>query len=209
MGLNLDINLIIILAVSLISIIGFSRPTIIYRLQFNAWQIVNRHEYYRMLSYGLVHGSWMHLLINMFVLYSFGEAVLYYFKAAFDTGSAIRFLILFVSALVVSTLMTLLKEKDNPQYNAVGASGAVSAVVFSSILFAPYNPILFFGIIPIPGIIFGILYLVYSKYMAGKNVDNIGHDAHYYGALYGLIFPILYEPSLAIHFFNRLMSFNF
>ncbi|MGQ1890285.1 rhomboid family intramembrane serine protease [Thermophagus sp. OGC60D27] len=209
MNLSLNINLIIIIVVSLISIAGFSRPVIVDRLRFNAWQIINRNEYYRMLSYGLVHGSWMHLLINMFVLYSFGEAVLYYFKAAFVTGAAIRYLILFVSALGISTLATLIKEKDNPHYNAVGASGAVSAVVFSSILFAPYNPILFFGIIPVPGIIFGVLYLIYSKSMAGKNLDNIGHDAHYYGALYGLIFPILYEPSLAIHFFNRLMSFNF
>lgn len=209
MNLSLSINLIIIIAISVVSIIGFGRPIIVYRLQFNAWQIIHRKEYYRILSYGFVHGNWMHLLINMFVLYSFGEAVLYYFKAAYITGSAIRYLILFVSALVISTLVTLKKEKDNPNYNAVGASGAVSAVVFASILFAPYNPILFFGIIPVPGIIFGILYLVYSKYMAGKNIDNIGHDAHYYGALYGLIFPILYEPKLAIHFINQLLSFNF
>jgi membrane associated rhomboid family serine protease len=207
--MQLDINLIIILVISAVSIFSFSRPDILDKLKFNAWQIVHRKEYYRVVSYGLVHGSWMHLLINMFVLWSFGQAVLYYFDMAFDGGTVIRYLILFVSAIVVSTLSTLNKEKNNPHYNAVGASGAVSAVVFTSILFAPYNPILLFGIIPIPGIVFGVLYIIYSKYMAGRNADNIGHDAHYYGAIYGLIFPLFYEPKLALHFFNELISFNF
>jgi membrane associated rhomboid family serine protease len=205
----MDINIIIIIVISAISILAFNRPEITGKLQFNAWQIVHRKEYYRIVSYGLVHGSWMHLFINMFVLFSFGRAVLYYFDQAFDEGTVIRYILLFVSAIAVSTISTLGKEKNNPHYNAVGASGAVSAVVFTSILFNPYNPILLFGIIPIPGIVFGVLYIIYSKYMAGKNVDNIGHDAHYYGAIYGLIFPILYEPKLAIHFFNQLMSFNF
>ncbi|WP_462317440.1 rhomboid family intramembrane serine protease [Marinilabilia sp.] len=207
--MDLDINIILIIIISAISIFAFSRPEIMGKLQFNAWQIVHRKEIHRMFTYGLVHGSWIHLLINMFVLFSFGRAVLYYFGQAFDGGATIRYLILFVSAIIVSTIATLNKEKDNPHYNAVGASGAVSAVVFTSILFDPYNPILLFGIIPIPGIIFGVLYIIYSKYMAGKNVDNIGHDAHYHGAIYGLFFPLLYEPKLAIHFFNQLTSFNF
>lgn len=207
--MQLDINLIIILVISAVSIFSFSRPDILDKLKFNAWQIVHKKEYYRVLSYGLVHGSWMHLLINMFVLFSFGQAVLYYFDMNFEGGTVIRYLILFVSAIVVSTLSTLNKERNNPHYNAVGASGAVSAVVFTSILFDPYNPILLFGIIPIPGIIFGVLYIIYSKYMAGRNVDNIGHDAHYYGAIFGLIFPLFYKPKLALDFFNELISFNF
>ncbi|MFO7999657.1 MAG: rhomboid family intramembrane serine protease [Marinilabilia sp.] len=204
----MDINIIIIIAISAVSIYAFSNPAVMGKLQFNAWQIIHRREIHRMVSYGLVHGSWIHLLINMFVLYSFGRAVLFYFDQAFAGGATIRYLILFISAIVISTIATLNKEKDNPHYNAVGASGAVSAVVFTSILFNPYNPIYLFGIIPIPGIVFGVLYIIYSKYMSGRNVDNIGHDAHYYGALYGLLFPVLYEPSLAIHFFNKLMSFN-
>lgn len=204
----MDINLVIIIIISGISIFAFSRPDILGKLQFNAWQIVHRKEIYRIFSYGLVHGSWIHLLINMFVLFSFGRVVLHYFDQTFTSGTEIRYLILFVSAIIVSTIPTLKKEKDNPHYNAVGASGAVSAVVFTSILFTPYTPVYLFGIIPIPGIIFGVLYIIYSKYMAGKNVDNIGHDAHYYGALYGLIFPILYKPQLAINFFHKLLDFN-
>ncbi|WP_234408417.1 rhomboid family intramembrane serine protease [Marinilabilia salmonicolor] len=145
--MQLDINTILIIIISAISIFAFSRPEILDKLKFNAWQVVHRKEYHRILSYGLVHGSWMHLLINMFVLWSFGRAVLYYFDMAFDGGTVIRYLILFVSAIGVSTLSTLNKEKNNPHYNAVGASGAVSAVVFTSILFNPYNPILLFGII--------------------------------------------------------------
>jgi membrane associated rhomboid family serine protease len=207
--MGISINIIIIIVISVVSISAFNRYDIMGKLQFNAWQIVHRKEIYRIFSYGLVHGSWIHLLINMFVLYSFGRAVLFYFDQAFDGGATIRYLILFVSAIAVSTISTINKEKDNPHYNAVGASGAVSAVVFSSILFNPYSPIYLFGIIPIPGIVFGVLYIIYSKHMAGKNIDNIGHDAHYYGALYGLIFPIFYKPELAIHFFNELTSFNF
>ncbi len=206
--MGISINLIIIAIISVISIYAFSRPDVMGKLQFNAWQVVHRKEFYRIFSYGLVHGSWIHLFINMFVLFSFGRAVLHYFNRFLDGNADILYIILFVSAIAISTLSTLGKEKDNPHYNAVGASGAVSAVVFSSILFSPYTPILLFGIIPIPGIIFGVLYIIYSKYMAGKNVDNIGHDAHYYGALYGLVFPIFYEPELALHFFRQLTTFN-
>jgi len=207
--MDISINIIIIIVISAVSIYSFSNPATLGKLQFNAWQVVHRKEYHRVLSYGLVHGSWIHLIINMLVLFSFGRVVIHYFGQAFDGGATIRYLILFVSAIVISTLSSLSKEKDNPHYNAVGASGAVSAVVFSSILFNPWNPLLLFGIVPIPGIVFGILFIIYSKYMSKRNVDNIGHDAHYYGAIYGLIFPILYEPKLAIHFFNELMSFNF
>ncbi len=203
----MNINTIIIIVISIISIVAFSQPQITLKYQFNAWQIIHRKEYRRLISHAFFHAGWMHLLINMFVLYSFGRAVLYYFGAFFTGMTDIRYLLLFLTAIPVSSLYSLYKERDNPHYNAIGASGAVSAVVFTSIFFDPYSPILFFGILPIPGIIFGFLYLFYSKYMSGKNIDNVGHDAHFWGALYGFIFPLFYDPSLIFRFFEQLVSF--
>ena len=169
---------------------------------------MHRKEYIRLISHGFLHGSWPHLLVNMFVLYSFGQAVIYYFNVEFPGRGIVMFLLLFFSGLVFSSLYSLFKEKDNHYYSAVGASGAVSAVVFASIFFHPYNPLyLMFIPIPIPGIIFGVLYLVYSKIMSQKNIDNIGHDAHFWGAVFGFLFPIIYRPSLFIDFLQKLITF--
>jgi len=200
----MNISIIIIIVISLISIAGFSQPELIYKYQFNAWQIKNRKEYIRLISHGFFHGSWMHLLINMFVLFSFGRAVIHYFKISLPGNSNILFLIFFFSGIVISSIYSYIKEKNNYNYNAIGASGAVSAVVFASILYDPYG-IIYLYFIPVPGIVLGIGYLVYSRIMSTKNVDNIGHDAHFWGAVYGFVFPIILNPKLIIHFINKLL----
>nr|WP_319401467.1 rhomboid family intramembrane serine protease [uncultured Carboxylicivirga sp.] len=204
----MNIVIILIIAISAISIAGFSQSELIYRYQFNAYQIKHRKEYIRMISHGFFHADWMHLFFNMFVLYSFGESVITYFSQSLAGNSNILFLFFFLSAIVVSSLYSFAKEKDNYNYNALGASGAVSAVVFASILYDPYSPIyLFFIPIPIPGIVIGIAYLVYSRIMSKKNIDNIGHDAHFWGAVYGFLFPIIFEPRLILYFISQLVSF--
>jgi len=109
-------------------------------------------------------------------------------------------------AIGASSIVSLVKHKDNPNYNALGASGAVSAVVFACIFFAPLEEILFFGVIPVPGILFGIGYLWYSWYMGKKNVDNVGHDAHFYGAIFGFIFPLILRPELIHQFIYQLIN---
>lgn len=201
----MDVSIIIIIAVSLISIAGFSQPELVYRYQFNAWQIKHRKEYVRIISHGFFHGSWMHLLINMFVLWSFGRSVIYDFMHTLPGNSSVMFLFFFFSALVVSSIYSFVKEKDNPNYNAIGASGAVSAVVFASILYDPYGTIYLY-FIPVPGILLGIGYLIYSRIMGERNSDNIGHDAHFWGAVYGFVFPIILNPSLLGRFFRELIS---
>lgn len=201
----MDVSIIIIIAVSLISIAGFSQPELVYRYQFNAWQIKHRKEYVRIISHGFFHGSWMHLLINMFVLWSFGRSVIYDFMHTLPGNSSVMFLFFFFSALVVSSIYSFVKEKDNPNYNAIGASGAVSAVVFASILYDPYGTIYLY-FIPVPGILLGIGYLIYSRIMGERNADNIGHDAHFWGAVYGFVFPIILNPSLLGRFFRELIS---
>lgn len=201
------VHIILIIAISIMSFAAFNQREIMYRFQLNPWSIVHRKQYLRTILHGFLHVDWTHLLVNMFVLYSFGHAVLFYFGYYLPGWTEVRFLVFFLSALPLSALYSIIKYKDNPNYNAVGASGAVSAVVFASIFFDPYRFIYLFAIIPIPGIVFGAVYLVYSAYMAKKQVDNVGHDAHFWGALYGMLFPILSDPSLLQHFFYELIHF--
>lgn len=200
-------TILLIAAISIVSYIAFAQPAIMSRYQLNAWSVVHRKQFVRLISHGFLHADWFHLLVNMYVLYGFGEVVLYYFSIYLDGYTDFRFLLLFFTALPFSAIYSVYKNKSNPAYNAVGASGAVSAIVFTSIFFDPYNMLLLFFVIPVPGIVFGVLYLIYSAYMARKQVDNIGHDAHFWGAVYGLVFPLLYEPALIKVFIQKLISF--
>lgn len=201
--------LTIIIITSIVSAYAFRDYSIMSKLQFNAYRIVHNREWYRLFSHALLHGGWIHLIINMLVLYSFGNFVISAFGYVFQFMNAnLLFILYYVFAVAISSLYSVRKHRNNVYYNAVGASGAVSAVVFTAIFFEPYQMILFFGILPIPGIVFGILYLVYSYYMSKKGMDNIGHDAHFYGAIFGLLFPILLEPKLIKYFLSRLLLFN-
>ena len=159
-----------------------------------------------MFSYGVVHGGWGHLFFNMLTLYFFGRVVEQYFSLAFgNTLGIVLYVVLYVSALAVSSIWDLVKYKDDWNYNAVGASGAVSAILFSSILFEPKMGIYIYLIpIPVPGYIFAPLYLLYCWYMAKRNMDNIGHTAHFWGAVYGLVFPLICRPDIFRHFLAQL-----
>lgn len=199
-------SLAIIILTVLVSISAFNNHETFSKLKFNAWLIKEKNQTWRFFSYALVHAGWMHLLINMFVLWSFGGLVEEGFFIYFGSPkSMLYFGLLYVGGIIFSTLFDFGKQKNNPYYDAVGASGAVSAVVFASILFAPGNTLLIFPIpFPVPAYIFGILYLIYSAYMSKQAKDNIGHNAHFYGALFGFIFPIALKPALFQHFLNQI-----
>ncbi len=198
------VTLILILIISLISVLAFSQPATMAQLEFNAFQIYHRKQYYRMITHAFVHANWEHLIVNMIVLYSFGTLVEQYFFQEFGSVGTYYYLFLFFGSVIFSSLLSLYKQKDNYNYNAVGASGAVSAILFTAIFFDPWSPIYFFGILPIPGILFGGLYLYYSYYMSTKKMDNIGHDAHFLGAIFGFVLPIFIRPSLLMTFFEAL-----
>jgi membrane associated rhomboid family serine protease len=190
---------------------AFNQPEIFSRLQLNPYQVYHRKEWYRLITHGFVHVDWMHLLINMFVLYSFGSEVENVFQSL-QEAEYIRYYqmwytVFYISAIVISSLLTVAKHRNDAFYNSVGASGAVSAVVFFYIFFAPYQKLLFFMIIPVPGILFGIAYLVYSQYMSRKSNDNINHDAHFVGAVYGFLFPMLIKFSLISYFIQQISNF--
>ena len=192
------ITVIIIAITCIVSILCFNGTLNGNKLIFNAYQVWHRKEWYRMLTSGIIHSGWGHLFFNMLTLFFFGRIVEQYFSAAFGgVPGAVLYVVLYVSALAISSLGDLVKYRDNWNYNALGASGAVSAVLFASILFAPKMGIYIYLIpIPLPGYIFAPLYLLYCWYMAKRNMDNIGHTAHFWGAVYGILFPIICKPDV-------------
>ena len=199
----------IIIAVTVaISILAFRNENLFERLQLNPYLVHHRNQFHRIITHGFLHADWIHLLVNMIVLYSFGSAVENRFDILESKGmignATLHFLILYFIGMMISTSSTIKKYKDNYNYNAIGASGAVSAVVFAFIFFSPLNTLLLMGIIPIPAIVFGVLYLAYSQYMRKKSGGNVNHDAHFIGAVFGFIYPILLEPSLIRYFFNQI-----
>ena len=200
------ITLIILAITVAVSILCFSRQEAFDKLKFSAYRVWHRRQWYQMLSYGLVHGGWGHLLFNMITLYCFGRIVEQYFTAAFGgTSGPVFYIVLYVTALAVSSIGDLIKFRDDPSYSAVGASGAVSAILFAAILFEPKMGIYIYLIpVPVPAYIFAPIYLVYCIVMARKNMDNIGHSAHFWGAVYGLVYPLLLRPDIFTHFLNQL-----
>lgn len=198
---------IIILTV-LISIAAFNNEELFQRFRFNAWLIKEKKQGWRFFTYAVLHAGWMHLLVNMFVFYSFGRFVEHRFVQEFGVGQGLLyFVLLYVGGVLFSTLYDYNKQKANPYYDAVGASGAVAAVLFASILLAPVNSLFIFPIpFPIPAWIFGVLYLIYSAYMGKKGADNIGHNAHFFGAIFGLLFTILVNPAFATGFIRQLFG---
>lgn len=201
----MSVTLIIIAITVIVSVLAFSNREIFRRLAFNAYDIKHFKNSYRFLSYALIHADWIHLLINMMVLYSFGRMVEQYYGLVFGVKGILYFILLYVGGTALSTLPSYGKHKDDYSYTAVGASGAVSAVVFASIIFDPLMKIYLFLVpIGIPAIIFGVLYLVYSAYMAKKNLDNVGHDAHFWGAVFGFVFTVVLKPELILRLFSIL-----
>ena len=181
---------------------AFNRRGLFDKLKFNAYAIHHNKEWYRFFSYGLIHADWMHLFINMFVLYSFGDIVEQFFVYHFHFRAYILFPLLYIGGIAFSSLFAYGKYKKDSLYTAVGAPGAISAIVFSSIILYPAGKIfLFFIPLGIPSPIFGLLYLVYSAYMAKKGTDNIGHSAHFWGAIYGVIYTIAIKPEFLKLFF--------
>jgi len=201
-------TIFIIIITSAISILAFNKVELFDKLKFNAYMIWHKKEYGRILSHGLIHGGWMHLGINMYVLYSFGSAVEaafkdpYFFPNTYQYGS-FMYLAMYIIAIAASSLIAIFRYKNNHSYNAVGASGAVSAVAFAFILLAPTQSIQFILLpfIKLPAYIFGVAYLAYSYYMSTKGRDNIAHEAHFAGAVFGIIFPLILNYKLVDYFF--------
>lgn len=191
----------------LISYITFQNNNLMDKLQFNAARIIHQKQYYRLVSHAFIHVSWSHLAVNMLVLYFFGRNVEAYFEYLFGPRGTLFYLLLYLGGILVSNAWSLIKHQNDYYYNAVGASGAVSAVLFAYIFLEPMDILYLFMVLPIPGIVFAIGYLFYSYQMGKKKSDNVAHDAHFLGAVFGFVFPLLLRPDLFDNFIDKLFSF--
>jgi len=192
--MQLDITTIIIVITALVSIGGFSNQRIIDDLIFYPPMVSQRNQWYRFFSCGLIHADVAHLIFNMLSLYLFGRFVENSFTEIFQQNGKWIYLLMYVTALLVSLLPTYFKHKNNYSYRSLGASGAVSTVVFAGLMVAPGVEVGLFFIPPIiPGFIFGPLYLLITAWLDKAGRDNINHSAHLWGALYGIAFIIVAE----------------
>ena len=199
------VTYILIFITSAISVFALNNEELFSKLKFNAYDVKHNNQWYRFFTYGFLHAGYLHLFINMLVLYSFGNIVETFFYHYFPEKSVFYYLLLYGGGLILSIVPAFGKHKNDVFYNAVGASGAVSAIVFSSIILYPAGKIfLFFIPIPIPAPVFGVLYLAYEYYMAKNGRDNIGHDAHLWGAIFGIIFTIALKPGLVMLFLHQI-----
>ncbi len=201
------ITYIIIGITCAVSLLTMQNQELKGRFMFNAYAIAHNREWWRFFTHGVLHADFMHLFVNMLSLFFFGPNV----ERAFcndlifgPTMGKVNYVLLYIGALLFSSLITFFREKDNRYYNALGASGAVSAVVYAAILLFPTSTISIFFAIPMQAWIYGILYLVYSSYMSKKQMDNVGHDAHFWGAAYGFLLPLLMKPALFTWFLFEL-----
>lgn len=172
----------------------FNNPRLFGKLSMNPYRIVHAGEWYRLLTHGFIHADGTHLFVNMFTYWSFG---IYMEKVFGRMGYGIGvYLLLYFGGMIVASLYDLFRYHDEPYYSSVGASGAVSAVLFSTIFLNPWEQILLFAVIPVPGLLFGVLYLIYCQYMARRGSGNINHNAHFYGAVFGFVYPLAVNPRL-------------
>ena len=196
------ITLSIIVLTCLISATAFNNSKILDDLIFWPPAISIRHQYYRFITCGLIHADIMHLAFNMITLYFFGRQIEARYMGELGLPHYI-YLILYVGALIAANIPTYLKRRDDYNYRSLGASGAVCAVLFAFILLKPWA-MLQVLIIPIPAIIYAFLFLGYSVYMSKRGGDNVNHDAHFWGALFGVVFTIALRPSVVSTFLNEL-----
>ncbi len=203
----MSVTLIIVIVTVLFSMQAFSNPSLFDKFKHCPY-IEHRHkEYYRWISSGFLHVDYLHLGVNMFVFYQFGGAVEQIYQGLFGAmGGSILFLLMYLTSIVAGDLVTFFKHKDSPYYTAVGASGGVSGVLFAYILFNPWAEMALYGIIPFRAIVGGILYMAYEQWAGRNSNDNIGHDAHFFGAIAGMIVTIALEPKIFSYFIEQLLN---
>jgi membrane associated rhomboid family serine protease len=199
-----SVTVILICITVAVSFYSFNKPEVLTRLMMNPHSITTRGQYYRFISSGFIHQDHMHLLWNMFSFYFFGTAVEAVLGALFGEGGMYYFIALYLTSIVVSDIPTFLKEKNNTHYNSLGASGGVGSVIFVFIIFQPLQSICLYFALCMPGFVFGVGYLIYTYYQGRKAKDNINHDAHLYGAVYGLLFCVAVYPSSLPQFYEQI-----
>ncbi len=204
----MSITLALIVITSLISFYALRNGTFLESWMMNPYKVVQKGQYYRLLTSGFIHADFGHLFFNMFSFYFFGSQIEQIFAELFGSQGAIYLVLFYLAGIIISDIPTLLKHKNDPGYNSLGASGGVSSVIFGSILFFPTEKLYLYGIIGLPGFIFGLLYLGYSVYESRRGAGYINHDAHIYGALFGLIFMAAVYPPVVPDFIAQIANWR-
>jgi membrane associated rhomboid family serine protease len=189
----------------LISWQAFTNRKLLDRLILWPPAIDRNKQYDRLITHGFIHADWMHLLFNMMTLYFFGRTMEGVLTPAIGQ---LGFLAFYLSAILVAILPTYMRHRHDTHYRSLGASGAVSAVLFAYILLEPWSMLLVF-FIPCPAILYGVVYIGYSIWMDRNGSDNVNHSAHLWGAVYGMLFLILLEPRVVSRFLGLLMNPSF
>jgi membrane associated rhomboid family serine protease len=189
------VTIVLIAATGILSYMAFKDYNLKLKYMFIPYSIHHNNEYHRVLSHSFLHGDWMHLLFNMFVLFNFGSPLEREFTELGVGVPALHFLLLYFGAAFFSTIIPFARHKENPNYMSLGASGCVSAVLFAYICILPDTPLqfIFFPFFSIPAWAIGIAYLAYEYYMDKRGGSHIAHDAHIGGAMYGIAFMLLFH----------------
>jgi len=199
------ITLVLIAITVLVSWQAWQRPRLLDRLILWPPAIDRQRQYDRLVTHGFIHADWQHLLFNMITLFFFGR-----FAEQLVTRmiGPLGFVLFYLSAIVIAILPSYLRHRQDARYRSLGASGAVSAVLFAFILFNPWG-LIFVFFLPVPAILYGVFYVGYSFWMDRQGNDNINHSAHLSGAIYGVLFMLLMEPRIGAHFLRALANPSF
>jgi membrane associated rhomboid family serine protease len=205
--MGLTITLLIIIFTGIISYQGFVKYNTIDKLKHHPYREMHQKEYFRLLTSGFVHADWMHLIINMYVFFSFGQAIEDYLMDAYGSPKGqIYFMIMYLLNIIIANLPTAFQHQHNPGFASIGASGAVSGFVFMFILLAPWAKLYLMFVLPVPAIVLGVGYLIYSSWASRKGHGNIDHSAHFAGALAGMAMFILLNKGVLGEFFEKLLN---
>lgn len=196
---NYPITIGLIAANVIFSLIGFSNAALVDKTIMWPYRVSREKQYFRFITSGFLHADFMHLFFNMFTLFFFGRNIEILFKLG-GLGGQMAYLALYILGLIISDIPSYIKHRNNYNYRSLGASGAVSAVVFSFIVFSPWSSIYLYGALKISAAVYAILYIIYCVYMSKKDADHINHDAHLWGSVFGIVFTLILiailQPSL-------------
>lgn len=206
--MELNLTLILIVITLGTSLYAWNNEHIQNKWMFNPFAAYHGKQYFRFLSSGFIHSNGMHLLFNMIALFFFGDVLERIYTNLFGTLGLIFYLITYLLGIVVANLRTFYKYRHQSYYNSLGASGGVASVLFASILYRPTSSICLYFAICMPAFILGLAYLIYSYFSGYRKGDNVNHDAHLYGALFGIAFTIIIRPVVVIEFFERVINFD-
>jgi membrane associated rhomboid family serine protease len=204
----MSISLLIVIVTCVTSFYAFSNPALFEQLKFNPYAVWHQKQWYRIFSLSLLHADMTHLIFNMLALYSFGPAVEEGFVQVYGTRGLGIYVVFYLLAIGAANIFDLFKYKDDYNYSGVGASGGISAVMFAFILFYPDVTGFSVFFIPLgktPAWVVGLAFLVLSTFLANRQMSRVNHIAHFWGAVFGFIFPIIGNWWLLERFIHKIL----